>query len=286
MKLHLLHKELLGNIHISYYKDTHFLKLWHYHPQHELVFIENGEGMLYTGDYTGVFQSGDLFYIGGNVPHMFHSVQSSPDAFCSAYVVHIEDAFFKSVNLQATEFSYLKTLLEEAVKGVRFSGFNSELLVSELKAMTQQAIAYKTLRFLYLLLTVNETSLSTTLATTQWLQTYNNTDKRLHTVVQYIMQNFQQNISLDEIAEISGMNKASFCRYFKNKTHKSFVEYVNELRVNYACNLLKNTTSDKSITDICFESGFNSMSYFSRTFKSTMQQSPTTYRERFTVASL
>lgn len=282
MKLHLLQKDFSGNIHVSCFKGREFLKLWHYHPQHELVYIERGEGMLHLGDYIGAFKPGDIFYIGSHVPHMFNSTpnrQNTDDA-CKAYVIHIEEHFLAGLNMQMEEFDYIRVLLEESKRGIVFSGDEGSTIRQKMEQMLQSTVQVNAIYFLQALLQLYHIPRRQMLAGKVWLKHYNYADKRLNKVVQYIMQNFQKNMTLDEIADVSGMNSAAFCRYFKGHTQKSFIEYVNELRVQYACNLLINNPEEKPISEICFEAGFNSMSYFSRTFKMLTDHSPTSYREQ------
>ena len=102
-------------------------------------------------------------------------------------------------------------------------------------------------------------------------------EERMLNINKYVYEHFKEPISISEIAQVANMTETSFCRYFRNRTLKTFVHFLNEVRVSYACKLLNN--DNYSITDACFESGFNSLSYFNRQFKSIMKMSPMQYRK-------
>jgi AraC-like DNA-binding protein len=98
----------------------------------------------------------------------------------------------------------------------------------------------------------------------------------MQTINEYVYRNFKEPIRINDIATIANMTVTSFCRYFKSRTLKTFVRFLNEVRISYACRLLNN--GNYTITDACFESGFNSLSYFNRQFKAIMKMAPRKYR--------
>ena len=91
--------------------------------------------------------------------------------------------------------------------------------------------------------------------------------------------NYQSKIDIAEVAVLCGMTEVAFCRYFKKITRKTLVEVVTEFRIKHACQLL--TTTDKSVSDICFQSGFGNVSYFNKSFKNGVGHSPLNYRKVF-----
>jgi transcriptional regulator GlxA family with amidase domain len=109
-----------------------------------------------------------------------------------------------------------------------------------------------------------------------WHNTLSTDDRRFQKVYSYLIENYQQDISLKTVSGIANMTPNAFCRYFKNVTRKTLVESVRELRINHACQLLRNTV--KPINDICFESGFGNISYFNKTFKDATGYTPLHYR--------
>ncbi|MCX2679758.1 AraC family transcriptional regulator [Galbibacter sp. EGI 63066] len=279
MKLHYLQKNLESDIKLSKHKQKEFLKLWHYHPEIELVYIIEGEGTLYAGDHIGNFQKNDIFFLGKNVPHMFDSkpFSSETDKLSIAYVIHANADFFPGVNSSKSAYSYVSQMMEVSKRGIRFRGDENIVLLQILDKMNSNSLYQNGVSFLSLLLELHQKNNKKLLGSNDWLSNYQVKDLRLNKVIQYIMQNFQEEISLDTIANVSGMNKTAFCRYFKSKTGKSFVEFLNEIRIGYSCKLLSDTNPQKTVSEACYQSGFNSLSYYNRTFKKLKGISPSRF---------
>ena len=102
-------------------------------------------------------------------------------------------------------------------------------------------------------------------------------EERMHNIHQYVYEHFTEPIVIKEIAAVANMTETSFCRYFKTRTLKHFTQFVNEIRIAYSCRLLNN--NNYTVTHACFESGFNSLSYFNRQFKQVMKVSPQQYQK-------
>jgi AraC-like DNA-binding protein len=105
----------------------------------------------------------------------------------------------------------------------------------------------------------------------------NNMDDRIIKIFEFSTQNYNRKISIQEVASVAGMNTTAFCRYFRKKTGKTFAEIINELRISYACKLLRH--DNRTIEFVCFETGFNNLSNFNRQFKAKMGKSPSEYRK-------
>ena len=100
--------------------------------------------------------------------------------------------------------------------------------------------------------------------------------ERMRKVHEYVMQNYRGSLRLDEVASLAGMATAAFCRYFKARTNKTFSDFVSELRVGYACKLLME--NKLNVTQVCYESGFNTLSNFNKQFKDLQDKTPSEYR--------
>ncbi|WP_405382961.1 AraC family transcriptional regulator [Maribacter sp. LLG6340-A2] len=277
MKLHLLHKNLRSNVLFSSFTDDEFLKLWHYHPELELVYIVSGKGTLYVGDFIGSFESNNIFLIGSNIPHMF---DSSPDfeGESSSIVVHLNYDFLKKLGMLGEEFNHINSLLLLSNRGLKFNTKESQKfkkLFHELEKTSSDEKVLQTLKILYRLSLIENLA---KLGSIEWIDQVNIKDDRINTVIEYIMMNFKNEIKLNEIAEMVAMNKTAFCRYFKKNTHKTFVNFLNGVRINYACKLLKENNATNSVSMACFNSGFNSLSYFNRIFKKNIGCAPSEYR--------
>ncbi|SNR40234.1 AraC-type DNA-binding protein [Maribacter sedimenticola] len=277
MKLHLLHKNLRSNVLFSSFTGDEFLKLWHYHPELELVYIVSGKGTLYVGDFIGNFESNNIFLIGSNIPHMFDSAPNF-EGESSSIVVHLNYDFLKKLGQLGEEFNYINSLLLLSNRGLKFNTKESQKfknLFHELAETSSDEKVLQTLKILYRLSLIENLA---KLGSIEWIEQINIADDRINTVIEYIMMNFKNEIQLNEIAEMVAMNKTAFCRYFKQNTQKTFVNFLNGVRINYACKLLKENNASNTISMACYNSGFNSLSYFNRIFKKNIGCAPSEYR--------
>jgi AraC-like DNA-binding protein len=101
-------------------------------------------------------------------------------------------------------------------------------------------------------------------------------EKRMGRINQYVYESFAEKITIANVAAVANMSETAFCRYFKSRTLQNFTLFLNEVRIAYACKLLQKP--NMSVTDACFQSGFNSLSYFNRQFKSIMRITPQAYK--------
>lgn len=278
MKLHYLHKGLSSNIKFSFHKEKEFLKLWHHHPELEIVYILQGTGTIYAGDYIGNYQKNDLFLIGKNVPHMFHSKLEEEEEFSESYVFHINEVLLNNNFVDLPEFSFLKNIMDISKRGVLFRSKQNLEVLDLLDSLEETSLSENTIKVYLLLLKLSSYKEFITLGSINWLRHAHVSDRRINKVIEYVMLHFQQEISLEEISEISGMNKSAFCRFFKKSVGKSFISFLNETRINYSCKILLESTPRKTVSEACYKSGFNSLSYYNRTFKKLMKISPSRYQ--------
>jgi|25_taG_2_1085351.scaffolds.fasta_scaffold24565_2 AraC-like DNA-binding protein len=279
MKLQFLYKYLTRNIKFSVHEAREFLKLWHYHPELELVYIVEGEGTLYAGDFIGDYKKDDIFILGQNVPHMFYSKYSNENTKISkAYVFHINESFLSSNSKDLPEFSFLKQIITLSKRGVLFRQPENIHIRQILDNIDSESHSENALNVLNILLKLSRYKTYTSLGSLTWLNYYKISEKRVNDAVEYIMLHFKEDITLGKVAERSGMNKSAFCRYFKKSTGKPFITFLNEFRINYSCKLLLETSPVKTISEVSYLSGFNSLSYFNRTFKKINKVSPSQYQ--------
>lgn len=258
----------------SEHRRPEFLKLWHYHPEVELVYIVQGQGTVYIGDFIGGFEENDIFLIGSELPHMFQNVaQENMDSI--ALVLHINLDFLNNFSSVGSEFSFIKTLITSCQRGLKFQIYGDKLknTLDNLTDLSPSELSLSSIRILSQLNTFEKAKLLGSIA---WKSNFKATDERMNKVSEFVMMNFKSNITLETIANLVGMNKNAFCRYFKQETGKTFISWVNEVRINYACKLLREEHSS-SVTMACYDSGFNSLSYFNRIFNNKLGCSPSEY---------
>lgn len=259
MKLHLIDRTSKENSSWTIRKNIghHFLKLWHYHPELELVLILKSTGIKFIGDSIEQFKENDLILIGENLPHMWLSDQEyfekDTDLISEAIAIHFKTDFLGKEFL----LHHIAALLERARYGIRFFNIDQETLKS-LTGLPKEAAFERTIKLIRILDQLARHGSFKLLASEGYLHTLKHTDhKYLDKIYAYIFNNFKEPINLETAAQIAGMNPTAFSRSFKRIKQKTFSRFVNEIRIGYACKLL--IENKLNITTICFESGFNNV---------------------------
>ncbi|MFD1631338.1 AraC family transcriptional regulator [Pseudopedobacter beijingensis] len=289
MKPHLLKIPLNPehSFNVRYDVVSHFYKMWHFHHEVELVYIIKGTGLQFIGDNIHHFKPGDLIMFGSYLPHLWRSddIYLKPDATekLEAIVLHFSPDCFGEQFFNIPENKDLDKLLENAKKAIRIHGQIKEH-VAELMFRLLETEGSE--RIILLLQALKAISLSDEIELVNkqntTLQSLNEAD-RLNNVYQYLLDNYTRNIGLNEIAEIAHITPHAFCRYFKSRTKKTFFGFLIELRVNHASQLL--ISSNRSVSDICYESGFNNFSHFNKSFKNITGRTPLQHRKMYSFSS-
>lgn len=250
--------------------DLIFKSFWHFHPQLELTYIISGEGMRYVGDSIETFGAGDLVLVGKNTPHNWESFDNFSGK-AEALVVQFSGDLFSPYS----EFQSFQDFIKSAKKGLHFKDPGPALLnrIIQLRNSENALKLIKFLEIFYMIQKEPSRSLSSTAFNVQKL---NNRETRINRVKNYINNQITEPISLTETATYMKMTESYFCRWFKKNTGKTLVNYINRLRVEMVCRDLKLT--DKNISEIAYEKGFENISHFNRVFKSIKSVSPRDYR--------
>lgn len=178
------------------------------------------------------------------------------------------------------EFSAIKELLETSKRGIRFTGQAQYKVASMLEEMLQAPEFERLMLFFEILKVLAGEKSIELLSSEGFLETFRRVDsRRLDKIFDHTMHHFKDEISLDQVAELAGMNISAFCRYFKKTTDKTYFQYLNEVRIGYACRLL--IEGQNNISEICYASGFNNISNFNRQFKAITNMSPTNYSKLY-----
>jgi len=261
----------------------YFYNRWHYHPEIELLHIEQGSGTQFVGDSIQRFSAGDVLLVGANLPHYWRCDDEyfeGQGLQARATVVHFLPNFWGDSFLRLPENLPIARLLDMAGQGLRLTG-NLRQQVSE--TLGQMLAAQGTERIVLLLQILSRIALSgeyESLSSTNYPQPLDEADAdRINQIYAYSLAHFQRKISLGEIAEVAHMSPFSFCRYFKSRTRKSYSKFLLELRVRHACKLL--VEGKLSVAQVCYESGFNQFSGFNKYFKEFTGRSPVQYRAAF-----
>lgn len=255
-------------------QENSFEMYWHYHPEFELTYIIKGEGRRIVGDSHEPFAAGDLVLLGSQLPHTWVSEKRGNDD-CEAIVIQFSPAFIAPF-LAYSEFFSIKKLLTESQNGLFFPQLDGELLQKILHLVTKEG-AYKIIGLLEILVELSEVEAQKLSSPTFQIIENKNSEKRINQVFQYVQNNFTETtLSVENAANQIHLTKGAFCKFFKNTCGKTFSDYVNELRIAYACNLL--LEREKSINTIAFECGFDNLSYFNRVFLAKKGVAPNKFR--------
>lgn len=256
---------------------------YHFHPEYELTLIVRGSGKRYVGSHMQNFFSGDLVLLGPNLPHCWKTENEAAGKSESIVIQFREDCmgedFFNKPEMQA-----IRNLLNKSNNGVYFKDDVDALKQKMIVLLNEKDDCRKFITLIDLLHTLTLTSAQTILNRKHYYDALSfNEKERINKVMAYIVDNFQQEISLNDAAALINMSTHAFCKYFKKITRKTFVEAVNDYRIDFAARQLAHT--DNAVAQIGYDSGFNDISNFYKTFKERMKLSPLSYRKAFVKGS-
>jgi len=268
-------KPLSQNLIVQVDESKLFYNQLHQHEEVQLSLILKGQGKLVVGDSIHHFTAHDFFVIGTNCPHLFQSEKTTKE-------VKMISLFFTR-NSFGTDFFNLADIEEiHCFFDLANDGFR---LLSDKKAVFDLLPKFpeqdKLTRFINLLLLLKILCKAKREVLTSFVypkKIGNRDGQRLQVIFDFVINNFQQEISLETVSDLAFMTPNAFCRFFKNRTHKTFFQFLIELRLKHACQLLNNT--ELPIAEIAEKSGFNSISNFNRQFKAQKGVSPSQYSNR------
>jgi AraC-like DNA-binding protein len=255
--------------------------LWHFHDEYELIYIWEGKGEKVVGDNISDLCKGDLLFFGSDLPHSFSCNQDFHNRKeAGSLVIHLNHEFLQEGIFACPEFHAISKLFERAKSGIQFNRDHNK----EIKVKIQRMFGMNHFTcFLEIISTLNMLAHRKDyqlLISPGYIPTHGEKDyQRINEVYKYVMNNFAEEINLDTMGGITNLTKEAFCRHFKKVTGKTFFTYLNEYRIGYACKLLMDT--NLRVTEICFDSGFNSISNFNKQFKKITEMNPSGYRNQF-----
>ena len=249
---------------------------WHFHPEYELVYIEGASATRHVGNHISHYDGSDLVLIGSNIPHLNFDHGVTTDY--THEVLHIKTDVKKEVFDRYPEMGAIKKLLQMAQYGIAFKGDTK----SHIGALMTQWHKMDGFSFFTNVLDVlNRLSQSTEfelLHTSPYINRFKQRDQdRLRTIHTFLENRYATKITIDEIAEKCNLGREAFCRYFKKETGSTFVTFLNQYRISHAKRLL---LAGKTVTEACFACGFESLSYFNRTFKAISSETPSSFKKR------
>lgn len=284
-----MHEPLFQRIHVAENQSYNVLKVdrpyfvvpWHFHPEIELLLIVEGEGTRFVGDSINRFGPGDLVLVGSNLSHVWKNsarhYEEETSFRAKARVILFRDDCFGEPFFKTPEMQPIQALFQRAKRGIHFYGRIQQSVADKIfKAHSQQG-AKRLLTFLDILHDLAHSQQCTTLSSLSYTQSMEAGDMvRLNKVLDYLIAEFRNPLRLEAVAAQANMSPTAFCRYFKRRTNKTVIEFINELRIGYAHKLLIETPG--KVSDICFDCGFNNVSNFYEQFQAITGRSPAQYR--------
>ncbi|WP_194973007.1 AraC family transcriptional regulator [Aquiflexum lacus] len=268
---------------LSLQKSFQFLKLetegfphqWHYHPEVELTYIIQGRGIRYVGDNISSFKEGDLVLLGENLPHSWVSQGEQVGKIQKALV-------FQFPILLTNFFPELRNLSEfmnQAKNGFHFPSPDNGLVkrMMEFEFLTSNRQLYLLFEILEILAISEKVRLSNI-----EIQTQNTISKelgRMEQVKKFLHEHYHEHLELDTMAMMMHMTPTYFCSWCKRTMGHTFITYLNKLRIEHAARWLIGT--DKDVSEIAYEVGFQNVTHFNRVFKKEKKTNPQSFRAIF-----
>ena len=262
--------------------DPYFFPTWHFHPELEIMLVQEGSGIRFVGNSMERFQAGDLVLYGSNIPHLYRSdkeyYQKDTELVSKATVVYFKENFLGDSFWQLPPIAPIKKLLALSRRGIKFQGETKEELKRQIQLLDEQKNSIgRIIDLLSILKIMAETKEYELLLNTAFTKYVSEDEcERINKVYQFIIDNYTNNPTLEEVSAVANMSATAFCRYFKSHTNKTYTQFLNDIKVDNACRLL--IDNRLSISQICFETGFNNFTHFNEQFKKITGITPKQYQ--------
>lgn len=267
-----------------FFDYDHFVYPWHFHDEYEIIYVREGSGERFVADSMEPYTNGDLILIGSNVPHY---MKSGPEYFqedskerVKGVIIQFRKDFMQySINNYA-DMKQIKQLLLLSNRGVHFPSSKNKKIVKLVEQTPGKNGIRQIISLLYLLYMMSKSRAKRILGSENYAEKFNQyTDDRFKKIYSYLTLHYLEKIKLEDVASMIPMNASSFCRYFREKSGKTFVRFIQELRIAHACQML--LEEKKDIMQVSVESGFNTINHFNHIFKEVTKLSPSDYRHKF-----
>lgn len=261
-----------------------FSSPFHYHPELELVYIQESFGKRIIGNVVEPFEAGDMVFLGPNVPHvwlndeMYYKGLSTSKA--QAIVVYFNKDIFGKRFYELAELTRLNNFLQMAIRGVKITGNTHQIIHDKLISLLEKKNFETIIGLMDILNTLSNSADLVFLNNEAYTPVESTTQSdRLSAVFKYVKEHYQDDITLNTIAKIANVTPQSLCRLFKQRMNKPFIDYLHEVRIAQACKLLMQT--ELTISEIAYKCGYQTFSNFNHFFKKITQLTPKEYKKNF-----
>lgn len=255
-------------------KTSSFYDKLHQHEEVQLSYIIKGKGSFIVGDTIKEYGPNDILIFGSHVPHV---LKSDTDVIESSHMISV----FFTVNsfgkdfFELPDFQKIKQFIDKASLGIKLNN-NQELLKDKFTAIPEQNSLKRFITFLEIIHILINSKHETVASFAKKKLYTDNEGRRMSAVFELALNQFHRDISLDEVAEVASMTPNAFCRYFKQRTNKTFIQFLSEIRIENSCKLLSRN-NELSVAEIAYQCGFKNISNYNRKFKMIKKTTPKSY---------
>jgi len=253
----------------------------HYHEEFELNFIQNAKNARrVVGDHIEEIEELELVLVGSNLQHAWFTHNCKSREIREITIQFHKDLFDDKL-LRRNQLSFIRTMLEKSLRGILFSKETTQLLAPRIIDLNQKQGFDSVLELMSILhdLSISRNMRILSDASFNNTEQYTYNSRRVEKTLEYMNQNFDKAITLNEVARLANMSDAAFSRFFKQRTGNTFIDSLTEIRLGHASRMLIDTT--QSIAEIAYHCGFNNISNFNRIFKKKKSCTPKDFRESF-----
>lgn len=268
---------------IGIFQDNLEKSSWHYHNNYEISFITEGTGKRIVADSIEEFQPGDLVFIGSNLPHVWIAEKEqklfSDRSLEMVFLQFSSNVLFPQL-LALPEFRNVKNAMELSERGIQIVGKTLNE-VSELMLQLPYLKSFDRMNYFFRMMDIiGKSDSNIPLASEEYMRKrFTTGNRRIAQLHDYLMNHYREEIDLKELADLVNMAEGSLCRFFKMNVGTSIFDYLNQIKVEFACKLLMDP--ELGIYDVCLDSGFNNLSHFNKQFRKNTGVTPREYRKRF-----
>jgi len=257
---------------------------WHYHPECELLVLKRTYGTCLIGDHVGPFKNGDVFLFGPNLPHTFRGekkyLERDDAKIGETIVILFQNNIWGDAFLNLPEISPIVKLLQLGKLGLRLKGATRRKVAKIAEEMLIDTPSRKLINLLSALELIAASKEYELISSSGFNPEVNIVDQnRISTIFEYTFNNYHRKVVLEDVANIINMGKHSFCRYFKSKTKKTYIQFLMEVRIGHACRLL--VEEEFNMAEIGYACGYNNISHFYHQFKALTKKNPLDYRQHY-----
>lgn len=263
----------------------HFYNHLHRHNEAQITWIIKGTGTLVAGNYMQPFSEGEIYVLGANMPHIFKSdpeyfKKNSKKQIHAITIFFDPNGFFQPI-LNIPENKVIKKFVEHTAYGLQAPLNMLKIISTEILAIKKCKQGFKFGTFINLLQLLAEIRNWKKLTTVTIKNSFSEAEGlRMSDIYEFTMKKYAENISLNQVASVACLTPQAFCRYFKKHTRKTYMLFLNEIRINEACKKLLSGQYD-SISSIAFACGFTNAVSFNRVFKKITSKAPLQFQKDY-----